>query len=298
VTRVFVSHSSKDIYFVDFLSELLKFHHIDVWVDRNDLRAGAEFASGIDRALVSCDFLIVVISHNSTNSPWITREISTFRTANPDGTIIPLALVAEVDLNKIYDGLGQIQYLRCYESMLESFKELFQLLGCTLFPVIERRSLSDRRSAERRQADRRSGTDRRIGPIEARIRFGIKKDYRAVSGRGEFEPLQWGNEVGRFVRFLEGPGSPLQSFHFLDRQTGEPTFPDFQTLEAIAFRSWESNSKDGLRALVYIIDDIVRELTSMYVITSKDRRKGERRIAERRIGERRGAASRVEELQA
>lgn len=174
--------------------------------------------------------------------------------------------------------------------MLESFKKLFQLLGCTLFPVIERRSLADRRSAHRRNVDRRSGTERRLGPIEARLRFGIKKDYRAVSGRGEFEPLQWDNEVGRFVRFLEGPGSPLQSFDFMDRQTGESTFPDFQTLEAIAFRSWESNSKDGLRAPVYIIDDIVRELTSMYVITSKDRRKGERRIGERRIGVRRSAA--------
>jgi hypothetical protein len=290
VARVFVSHSSKDIYFVDFLSELLKFHHIDIWVDRNDLRAGAEFASEIDQALLSCDVLIVVVSHNSANSPWITREVSTFRTANPDRTIIPLALVADVDVDKIYDGLGQLHYLRCYESMLESFKELFLLLGCTLFPVIERRSLPDRRSGDRRQADRRSGADRRIGPIEARLKFGIKKDYRALSGRGEFEPLQWDNEVGRFVRFLEGPGSPLQSFDFLDRQTGESTFPDFQTLEAIAFRSWETNSKDGLRAPVYIIDDIVRELTSMYVITSKDRRKGERRVGERRVGERRNAA--------
>lgn len=86
------------------------------------------------------------------------------------------------------------------------------------------------------------------------------------------------------------------SFGFSRAQV--PRFNRFIFLEAIAFRSWESNSKDGLRAFVYIIDDIVRELTSMYVITSKDRRKGERRIAERRIGERRGTASRVEELQA
>jgi hypothetical protein len=29
MTRVFVSHSSEDNYFVDFLAELLKFHHVD-----------------------------------------------------------------------------------------------------------------------------------------------------------------------------------------------------------------------------------------------------------------------------
>jgi hypothetical protein len=284
-----VSHSSEDKYFVDFLVELLKFHHVDVWIDRNDLHAGADFASKIDQALASCDCLIVVISHNSANSPWITREISTFKAANPERPIIPLSLVADPDVDKIYGGLGQIQHIRCYESMLESFKQLLQLLDRTLFPVVERRSGTDRRSGDRRQSDRRTGADRRVGPIETRLRVGIKKGYNAVSGRGEFEPLVWTNDVGRFVRYLTGPDSPLQSFNFVDRKTGEPAFPDFRTLEAMAFKSWESNSKEGLRAVVYIIDDIVRELTSTYVVTSRDRREEERRSAERRSTERRSA---------
>jgi TIR domain len=287
VTRVFVSYSSDDKYFVDFLVELLAFHHIEVWVDRNDLNAGANFASDIDRALASCDSLIAVISQHSLNSPWMTREISVFKTANPDGMVIPVVLAAEVDINEVYSGLGQIQQIRCYESMLESFKELLRLLDRSLFPHVERRSTSDRRYEDRRQADRRAGTDRRTGRIEARLRVGINKGYSAVSGRGEFQPLEWMNDVGRFVRFLDGPDSPLLSFDFVDRKTGEPVLPDFQTLETMAFKSWESNSREGLHGIVYIIDDIVRELTNAYVVTWRDRREEERRAGERRTAERR-----------
>jgi hypothetical protein len=293
MTRVFVSYSTKDKYFVDFLVELLKFHHVDVWVDRNELHGGTAFSSGIDHALTSCDFLIVVISQNSADSQWMTREISTFRTANPDRRVIPLALVEDADVEKIYGGLGQIQKIRCYESWLEGFRELLRLLDRTLFPPVERRSSTDRRSEDRRQGSRQAGVvDRRVGPIERRLRVGMKKGYSQAGGRGEFEPL-WAHDVGNFVHFLSSPASPLLSFDFVDRQTSESVYPDFRTLEIMAFKSWESNDEKGLRAIVYIIDDLVRELTRLYTITPKDRREAERRTEGRRSGERRSADEQI-----
>src|ERR1700760_2745593 len=93
VTRAFVSYSTKDKYFVDFLVELLKYHRVDVWVDQNQLHGGDVFSAGIEQALVSSDCLIVVISQNSASSQWMTREVTTFKTANPDRLIVPLALV-------------------------------------------------------------------------------------------------------------------------------------------------------------------------------------------------------------
>ena len=207
------------------------------------------------------------------------REISTFKAVNPDRAVIPLVLDEEADVNEIYDGLGQVQQLRCYESMLESFRQLLELLGGnTLFPALERRSTQDRRVEDRRQQ-----TDRRTEPIQRRLRVGIWKAYSELTGRGEFDPL-WSVEVGRFARFLASPDSPLQSFDFVDRRTGEQVNPRFETLEPIAYRSWDSNAKEGLSGVVYIIDDIVRVLTNAYVITSKERRGGERRSGERRGG--------------
>src|SRR5450759_2349829 len=156
MTRVFVSHCSEDNYFVDFLIELLKFHRVDVWADRSDLRAGATFPSDIEQALASCDTLLVVISQHSSRSQWMTREISTFKAVNPDRAVIPLVLAAEAEVDDIYEGLRLVKHLQCYESLLESFRELLRLLSQTLFPVVENRRVHDRRSEDRRAGDRRT----------------------------------------------------------------------------------------------------------------------------------------------
>ncbi len=156
MTRVFVSHCSEDYYFVDFLTELLKFHHVDVWVDRSSLEAGGEFPSDIEQALATCGALIIVISQHSPKSRWMAREVSHFRAVNADRPLIPLVLDAAADPDKVYEGLGVITQLRFYESFLEGFRKLLQLLSRNLFPYVENRQIPDRRSAERRvSGDRR-----------------------------------------------------------------------------------------------------------------------------------------------
>ena len=271
MTRVFVSYSPEDNYFVDFLIELLKFHRVDVWIDRSDLRAGATFTSEIEQALASCDCLLVVVSHHSSRSRWITREISTFEAMHPDRAVIPLVLEAGVDVDEIYDGLGQVKQLRLHESMLESFRELLRLLGHPLFPMVENRQTPDRRSGERRHGERRTG------PIERRLRVGIWQGYSRATGRSEFEPLDRIGDVGRLARFLAEANSPLDSFDFADRETGEHVRPGFEDLQAMAFKSWQSNMDEQLIGAVYIIDDIISELMACYVVTSTTRRAGDRR---------------------
>src|SRR5437764_13645843 len=155
--------------------------------------------------------------------------------------------------------------------MLESFRELLRLLGRTLFPVAENRRTPDRRSRERRMVERRTG------PIERRLRVGIWQGYSRATGRSEFEPLDRIGDVGRLARFLVDVNSPLQSFDFADRQTGEHVQPRFEDRQAIAYTSWQSNTEEQLIGAVYIIDDIISELMATYVITSKTRRTGDRR---------------------
>jgi TIR domain len=280
MARVFVSYRSEDSYFVDFLVELLKFHHVDVWVDRNDLHAGATFTSDIERALTTCDNLLVVLSRHSARSRWMTREISTFKASNPDRAVIPLVLDPETDVNEIYDGLGLIQHLRCYESLLESFTALLRLLGQELFPPVERRN-----TLERRSEGRRSINERRRSSIEKRLRVGIWKGYGKLTGKGELEPLTMASEVGRLARFLAASKSPLQEFNFVNRQTGEEGYPEFQALQVMAFASWRSKTEEDMTGAAYIIDDIIQDLTAAYVITLNDRRTEERREISRRNDE-------------
>jgi hypothetical protein len=198
MTRVFVSYSPEDNYFVDFLVELLKSHRVDVWIDRSDLRAGAAFTSEIEQALATCDSLLVVVSHHSSRSRWITREISTFKAVSPDRAVIPLVLDAGVDADEIYDGLKQVKHLRFHKSMLDSFTDFLRLLDRTLFPVTENRRAPDRRAGERRVGERRTG------PIERRLRVGIWQGYTRATGRSEFEPLE------RIRPWPTNRGSPMR----------------------------------------------------------------------------------------
>jgi hypothetical protein len=298
MTSVFVSHSSKDDYFVDFLVELLRFHHVSVWVDRNNLEAGGIFTSDIENALATCDSMLVVISQHSSRSPWVVREISHFKALDASRPVIPLMLDAKADPDKLYEGLGLVTQLRCYDSFLESFRELLQLLGHDLFPPVENRRTPDRRTEDRRQ----QVADRRRSSVEKRLRVGLDK-YVESSGRDLLEPMNRWREVVSLAQLLVSEDSPLNSFDFADRRTGDHVQLDYPTLKSMALKSWrakfeqESPPVGGAEAwgietgqvplrpeaehemtgAAYVIDDVVDELVNAYTVTPKQRRLGQRR---------------------
>jgi hypothetical protein len=267
MTRLFVSHSSEDNYFVEFLIALLRFHHVDVWVDRRDLEPGGTFTSDIEHALTTCDSLLVVISKNSSGSRWVAREISAFKAADADRPVIPMVLDAETDPDEIYEGLGLVTQLRCYESYLESFRELLQMLDRTLFPVVENRKVQDRRSQDRRQP-----VDRRKSPVDRRLRVAISQGYAKIADHGVGTSLDRASDVEHLARFLTAENSPLQLFDFVDRLNGRQVPPDFETIETMALISWRPNMKAA-----YVIDGIIDELVRVYDVTSQDRRSEDRR---------------------
>lgn len=307
MTSVFVSHSSRDNYFVDFLIEFLKFHRVETWADRSDLAAGGTFTSEIEQALAHCENLLVIVSENSAGSPWVTREISHFKASNPDRPVIPLMLDAATDPDEIYEGLSLVTQLRFYEGFLDGFRELLRLLGRTLFPPTENRKTPDRRATERRQ----QSADRRASSIDIRLRVGLD-NYVARSGRDLLEPMSRWREIGTLVRLLAAEDSPLRSFSYTARNTGEPVDLDFAMIQAMALKAWRSKYEQqssspadvleewGIAAsgapprsngpdmtgAAYVIDDIVDDIVDTYVITPKDRRSGERRGGKpRRKGE-------------
>lgn len=74
--HVFISRASKDDEFVKDLREALEGLSIPVWVDSRKLRGGARLAPEINDAIEQARQVIVVISPNTVNSPWVRREIS------------------------------------------------------------------------------------------------------------------------------------------------------------------------------------------------------------------------------
>jgi TIR domain len=298
MTSVFVSHSSEDNYFVDFLIELLKFHRLDVWADRTNLEAGGTFTADIEQALATCESMVVVISQHSAKSLWITREVSHFRAVDASRPIIPLLLDGKADPDKIYEGLGLVTHLRCDESLLGSLRELLRLLGRSLFPLVENRKTLDRRSSGRRG----QSADRRTSSTERRLRVGLDK-FVEGAGVNLLEPMTRWREVSSLARLLASGESPLRSFDYTDRGSGASIALSFDMIQTMALGSWRSKFEREPSAVevleewgistagtaragetdcdmtgaAYVIDDIVDHIVGCYTVTARDRRSGERR---------------------
>lgn len=73
--HIFISHSSQDDQFVKGLREALESCGLTVWVDSRNLRGGSKLAPEIDEAIEGARQVIVVLSPNTVNSPWVRKEI-------------------------------------------------------------------------------------------------------------------------------------------------------------------------------------------------------------------------------
>lgn len=72
---VFISHATADDDFVRELRLALESLNVSVWVDSRNLRGGDKLAPAIHEAIAQARHVIVVLSPNTVNSPWVRREI-------------------------------------------------------------------------------------------------------------------------------------------------------------------------------------------------------------------------------
>ena len=75
MSHIFISHATADDAFVKELREALEAHGLSAWVDSRNLRGGAKLAAEIERAIETARQVIVVLSPQTVNSPWVRREI-------------------------------------------------------------------------------------------------------------------------------------------------------------------------------------------------------------------------------
>ncbi len=77
VSRIFISHSSRDKEFASRLVSDLKEMGHSVWLDEVDIRVGQCIMSEIENGLSSADYVVIVLSPNSVNSGWVEKEWKT-----------------------------------------------------------------------------------------------------------------------------------------------------------------------------------------------------------------------------
>ena len=107
---VFIAHSSKDDEMAGNLSVDLQRAHIDCWVDEFKILPGDSLRQKIFKeGIPSCTCLLVLISSNSINSDWVSKEIDAAFVQNitrKNAKIVPyICASSEEEWKKLFDQL-------------------------------------------------------------------------------------------------------------------------------------------------------------------------------------------------
>ncbi len=103
--RIFISYSRKDQEFARKLASALTAINAEVWIDLEDIHAGANWSTAVQEGLTSCDLMIVILTPSSSASRNVEEEWQYYRdNLKP---IIPVLLEKTV----VHYQLSRIQYI-------------------------------------------------------------------------------------------------------------------------------------------------------------------------------------------
>lgn len=263
--RIFISYATEDDHFVPLAAKLLEVHDHRVWFAQAKLRGGELFKQRIDEELAAAHVLIVVVSRNA-HTPWVPKEIATFKARRPDGLIIPLRLDS-THLSTISPDLPDHQAVDFRKCLLSGFQALFGALGNDF---LSKKELANRRSGD----DRRSGRDRRQASVQQRVSIGLLVTYTRETGKsvGQVRSLSPGD-----LEPLEKPlGAELRRYTFCDPRSNqeiEPSVVLAEALEAVRKRMSLKGPMDAVEAL----RTIAEHTCAAYDVRIVQRREGRRR---------------------
>jgi hypothetical protein len=110
MTRIFISHSSKDIDFiVDHLKPLFGRLGYTAWCSGTDLRTAADWEHQIREALATADWFIVLLSPNAVTSEWVQAETH-WALENKRGRVIPV-MISPCNPSDAHLRLATLQYI-------------------------------------------------------------------------------------------------------------------------------------------------------------------------------------------
>lgn len=125
----FISYSAKDTAWAEWIAWEVHRRGYDLIMQRWDFRPGSNFVVGMHAAIQECRRVILILSHNSLDSEFVTSEWSAYFSKDPTGKK-RLILPVRVD-DCIPDGLlGQIVYIDlCGLSKISAHLRLVEGIG-------------------------------------------------------------------------------------------------------------------------------------------------------------------------
>jgi hypothetical protein len=73
--RIFLSHSSKDLRFVERIARVLDAHKVPYWYSQRHIVGAQQWHDEIGRALQACSWFVLVLTPASVASKWVKHEL-------------------------------------------------------------------------------------------------------------------------------------------------------------------------------------------------------------------------------
>ena len=141
MAQVFTSYSRRDTETVDTVVGEMSQAGIDVWIDRQDIKAGDNWRVQIVKAIKACPAFVLMLSPSSAASDNVRKEIDLSQSSNrpifalklepmelPDEISYQLAGLQFIDVKK----LG---FDNAVDRLVDTLKEHLEKLGLTVEPV-------------------------------------------------------------------------------------------------------------------------------------------------------------------
>jgi hypothetical protein len=129
MSKVFISHSSKDKVAARYFADALEQEGHQIWMDERSIApVGPSLIESLASGLEECDYLLVLLSRNSVVSNWVQKEMNAklldeIKTRRV--TVLPV-LLEECTLPVF---LREKMYLDCTEGVTEpKLRDLFRAL--------------------------------------------------------------------------------------------------------------------------------------------------------------------------
>jgi hypothetical protein len=89
--EVFLSHASQDQGMAGQIAAVLREHGVPVWFSQTHLLGAQRWHDEIGKALLRCDWFLVLLSPDAVKSTWVKRElVYALRSSHFDGRILPI----------------------------------------------------------------------------------------------------------------------------------------------------------------------------------------------------------------
>lgn len=125
---VFLSHSTKDKYFVKKFMKDLVINKIKCWIDEEKLDVGDNLSFKIKNAIKNCKYFIVFWSSNSEKSIWVKREVEyAFEIQKKESIIILPVIIEDCNIPTSFKNILYADFIYSYE-YAKSFKSILKII--------------------------------------------------------------------------------------------------------------------------------------------------------------------------